>query len=168
MVSGPGAGAGSPPDEPAPKGAVPAEAGAVGAPDGPGAQDEPAGPGAGDESAGPARTGPDGADGPGRPGGPDAAGGPDTGDAPGAAGGGTDEAGRAGLSDRDQAVLGLARRTWQQPGAKERAIREHLGMSPTRYYQLLNALLDNPAALARDPVTVNRLRRMRDARRRRR
>ncbi|TXS57743.1 DUF3263 domain-containing protein [Streptomyces sp. t39] len=53
-------------------------------------------------------------------------------------------------------------------GAKERAIREQLGMSPVRYYQLLNALLDDRRALAHDPVTVNRLRRVRDARRSRR
>lgn len=79
---------------------------------------------------------------------------------------GTDEGGR--LSERDRAVLGIERRTWPGPGAKERAIRERLGISPTRYYQLLNALLDDPEALAHDPVTVNRLRRRRDARRERR
>ncbi|WP_189131749.1 DUF3263 domain-containing protein [Wenjunlia tyrosinilytica] len=78
------------------------------------------------------------------------------------------EPARGGLSDRDRAVLDLARRTWSRPGAKERAIREQLGMSPTRYYQVLNALLDTPDALEHDPVTVNRLRRMRDARRSRR
>ncbi|MDT0441980.1 DUF3263 domain-containing protein [Streptomyces johnsoniae] len=76
--------------------------------------------------------------------------------------------GRAGLSDRDRAVLAVERRSWPGPGAKERAIRERLGMSPTRYYQLLNALLDDPRALAHDPVTVNRLRRLREARRGRR
>jgi hypothetical protein len=54
------------------------------------------------------------------------------------------------------------------PGVKERAIREELGMSPTRYYQALNALLDDPAALAHAPVTVNRLRRLREERRSRR
>jgi hypothetical protein len=80
-----------------------------------------------------------------------------------------DEAGAPrSLSDRDRAVLDLAGRTWQRPGAKERAIRERLGISPTRYYQLLNALLDRPEALAHDPVTVNRLRRMREDRRSRR
>ncbi|WP_370420706.1 DUF3263 domain-containing protein [Streptomyces sp. QH1-20] len=73
-----------------------------------------------------------------------------------------------GLSDRDRAVLALERRTWPGPGAKERAVREQLGITPTRYYQLLNALLDDPRALAHDPVTVNRLRRVRDARRERR
>jgi hypothetical protein len=72
------------------------------------------------------------------------------------------------LTDRDRAVLGMERRTWAGPGAKERAIREQLGISPTRYYQLLNALLDDPLALAHDPVTVNRLRRIRESRRRNR
>ncbi|MGW7056701.1 DUF3263 domain-containing protein [Streptomyces sp. NPDC054887] len=74
----------------------------------------------------------------------------------------------AGLCERDRAVLGVERRSWPGPGAKERAIREQLGISPTRYYQLLNILLDDPRALAHDPVTVNRLRRVRDARRERR
>ncbi|MEV4333220.1 DUF3263 domain-containing protein [Streptomyces sp. NPDC049597] len=72
------------------------------------------------------------------------------------------------LTERECAVLGVERRSWAGPGAKERAIREQLGMSPVRYYQLLNALLDDPRALAHDPVTVNRLRRVRDARRSRR
>lgn len=74
----------------------------------------------------------------------------------------------AGLSERDLAVLAVERRGWPGPGAKERAIRERLGLSPTRYYQLLNALLDDPRALEHDPVTVNRLRRIRDERRERR
>ncbi|MDT0343311.1 DUF3263 domain-containing protein [Streptomyces litchfieldiae] len=76
--------------------------------------------------------------------------------------------GADGLSDRDRAVLAVERRAWPGPGTKERAIRERLGISPTRYYQLLNALLDDPLALAHDPVMVNRLRRVREARRRRR
>ncbi|MFE7751603.1 DUF3263 domain-containing protein [Streptomyces sp. NPDC057428] len=72
------------------------------------------------------------------------------------------------LSDQAYAVLAMERRSWSGPGAKERAIREELDMSPVRYYQLLNALLDDRRALAEDPVTVNRLRRVRDARRGRR
>jgi hypothetical protein len=71
----------------------------------------------------------------------------------------------AGLSERDRAVLALERRPWPGPGAKERAVREQLGMSPTRYYQLLSALLDDPRALAHDPLTVNRLRRVRQSHR---
>lgn len=72
------------------------------------------------------------------------------------------------LSEQDRAVLAVERASWPGPGAKERAIREDLGISPTRYYQLLNALLDDPRALAHDPVTVNRLRRVREAQRERR
>jgi Protein of unknown function (DUF3263) len=70
-----------------------------------------------------------------------------------------------GLSPREQGVLALERRGWASAGAKERAVREELGLAPVRYYQLLNALLDDPRALAHDPVTVNRLRRIREARR---
>lgn len=72
------------------------------------------------------------------------------------------------LTDRDRAVLGLEARQWRTPGAKEAAIREELGLAPVRYYQLLNGLLDRPAALAHDAVLVNRLRRLRELRRARR
>ncbi|GGS07630.1 hypothetical protein GCM10010269_53220 [Streptomyces humidus] len=70
-----------------------------------------------------------------------------------------------GLGARERGVLALERRGFAGAGAKERAIREELDLSPVRYYQLLNALLDDPRALAHDPVTVNRLRRVREARR---
>ncbi|MFF9913768.1 DUF3263 domain-containing protein [Streptomyces sp. NPDC013457] len=70
-------------------------------------------------------------------------------------------AGDARLGERERAVLAVERRSWPGPGAKERAVREQLGLSATRYYQLLNALLDDPRALRHDPVTVNRLRRVR-------
>ncbi|MFF3552509.1 DUF3263 domain-containing protein [Streptomyces tsukubensis] len=93
---------------------------------------------------------------------PDAAGSPAADSAPAAVPSG------ALLPDRDRAVLAMERRSWSGPGAKERAVREQLGMSPVRYYQLLNALLDDPRALAHDPVTVNRLRRVRDEKRTRR
>ncbi|MFD6436471.1 DUF3263 domain-containing protein [Streptomyces venezuelae] len=78
---------------------------------------------------------------------------------------GPDPEGPSGLSARDRAVLALERRQWPGPGAKERAIREELGMVPVRYYQILNALLDDTRALAHDPITVNRLRRVRESRR---
>ena len=72
------------------------------------------------------------------------------------------------LTDRDRAVLALEARHWRTPAAKEAAIREELDLAPVRYYQLLNGLLDRAAALAHDPVLVNRLRRLRDQRRARR
>lgn len=69
------------------------------------------------------------------------------------------------LSDLELQVLDFERRRWNQPGAKEDAIRRTFpGLSTTRYYQLLNSLLDNPAALAAEPVLVNRLRRLRASR----
>ncbi len=73
--------------------------------------------------------------------------------------------GEHALGRRERDILALERRGFSGPGAKERAIREELGLSPVRYYQLLNALLDDTRALAHDPVTVNRLRRIREARR---
>jgi hypothetical protein len=69
------------------------------------------------------------------------------------------------LSERELAVLALEARQWRTAGAKERAVREQLDISPTRYYQLLNGLLDRQEALAHDPVLVNRLRRTRAAKR---
>ena len=72
----------------------------------------------------------------------------------------------ATLSDRDQAILAFERQWWKYAGAKEQAIRELFDMSPARYYQVLNALLDDPAALANDPMLVKRLRRMRSERQR--
>jgi hypothetical protein len=67
----------------------------------------------------------------------------------------------AGLTPLQQSILDFERQWWRQPGAKEQAIRDTFEMSPTRYYQSLNGLLDHPAALRYDPVLVNRLQRMR-------
>ena len=65
------------------------------------------------------------------------------------------------LSERDRKVLEFESAWWQYPGPKDRAIREYLGISATRYYQILRRLADDPAALAADPLTVRRLRRTR-------
>ncbi|MCC2322539.1 DUF3263 domain-containing protein [Cellulomonas xiejunii] len=77
-----------------------------------------------------------------------------------------DERGSDGLSPRDREVLAFERQWWKYAGAKEQAVRELFDMSATRYYQLLNALIDDPAALAHDPMLVKRLRRMRSSRQR--
>lgn len=68
------------------------------------------------------------------------------------------------LTPRDQQLLEFERQWWRYAGAKEQAIRDLFDMSATRYYQVLNALLDDPAAMAFDPMLVKRLRRMRAAR----
>jgi len=65
------------------------------------------------------------------------------------------------LTEHQRAILDFERQWWRQPGAKEQAIRDNFEMSPTRYYQILNGLLDLPQALNYDPTLVNRLLRMR-------
>lgn len=68
------------------------------------------------------------------------------------------------LSDRDQAMLEFERQWWKFAGSKEEAIRQKFDMSGTRYFQILNELIDRPEALAADPLLVKRLRRMRSSR----
>ena len=70
------------------------------------------------------------------------------------------------LSDREREILAFERQWWKYAGAKEQAVRELFDMSATRYYQVLNALIDRPDALAFDPMLVKRLRRMRESRQR--
>lgn len=70
------------------------------------------------------------------------------------------------LSQRDRDILGFERQWWKFAGAKEQAVREKFDMSSTRYYQVLNALIDRPESLAFDPLLVRRLRRLRAARQR--
>jgi len=72
------------------------------------------------------------------------------------------------LDDRSREILDFEREGWKLTIAKERAIRERFGFSAARYHQLLHRIMDSPAALAYDPMLVRRLRRVRDARRRRR
>lgn len=68
------------------------------------------------------------------------------------------------LEERDLAILEFENRWWQHAGQKEEAVRAAFGFSPTRYYQLLGALIDSPAALMHDPLLVKRLQRLRDTR----
>ena len=70
------------------------------------------------------------------------------------------------LSERDMRLLAFERGTWRTAGGKEQAIVEVLGISATRYYQLLNELIDSPDALKFDPVLVKRLRAQRARRQR--
>lgn len=70
------------------------------------------------------------------------------------------------LSDRDRAILDFEGSWWTQPGPKEAAIRARLGMSPSRYRQLLAVLVDSDEAAVAAPLVVRRLRRERDRRRR--
>ncbi len=72
------------------------------------------------------------------------------------------------ISDRDAQILTFEREWWKHAGNKEEAVREHFDLSPTRYYQLLNRIIDDEVALAHDPMLVKRLRRLRAQRQRQR
>ncbi len=82
------------------------------------------------------------------------------------------------LADREREILDFERTWWHdidagasedgQPAktSKSAVIKHRLALSPSRYYRLLQAVLDNPAAMAYDPLVVRRIRRERLARRR--
>lgn len=65
------------------------------------------------------------------------------------------------LTERELALLDFERQWWKQPGSKEQAVRDRFGMSSTRYYQLVNALVEREPAMRHDPMLVKRLRRAR-------
>lgn len=69
-----------------------------------------------------------------------------------------------GLTLREREMLAFERQWWKYAGAKDQAIRELFEMSPTRYYQLVNRLLDKREAMQADPMLVKRLRRLRSGR----
>lgn len=68
------------------------------------------------------------------------------------------------MTPQQAAILSLERRWYRTPGMKEADIREEIGVSATRYYQLLTRILDTQEALESDPILVHRLRRIRDQR----
>ncbi len=70
------------------------------------------------------------------------------------------------LSERDREIIAFERQWWKYAGAKEQAIKDLFDMSATRYYQVLNSLIDSQSALEHDPMLIKRLRRMRAARQR--
>jgi len=70
------------------------------------------------------------------------------------------------LNAEDRHILEFEGSWWTRPGAKATAIRERLGISPTRYYRRLGELVDTTEALHHAPLVVRRLRRRRHERRR--
>ena len=69
------------------------------------------------------------------------------------------------LTDRDYAILDFERSAWKSNDTKQKAIRNTFSISPARYYQLLDALIDKPEAVNFDPMVVKRLQRARKLRR---
>jgi hypothetical protein len=70
------------------------------------------------------------------------------------------------LSEKDIQILDFEAGWWQFPEPKDRAIRDYLGMSSTRYYQALRRLVDDDEAARRYPLVVKRLRKMKEDRKR--
>ena len=68
------------------------------------------------------------------------------------------------LDDLDREILEFERDWVEHVGAKETAVRERFDLTTTRYHQLLNKIVDLPAAEAHAPRLVRRLRRRRAAR----
>jgi hypothetical protein len=73
---------------------------------------------------------------------------------------------RMGLSERDWAILEFEGSWWTVPGSKEAAIKARIGISPTRYREILAGLMDSTEAEDAAPLLIRRLRRERDRRRR--
>jgi Protein of unknown function (DUF3263) len=67
-------------------------------------------------------------------------------------------------TDADTAIPEFEDLWWRTAAAKEDTIREQLGLTPVRYYVRLCHLLNSEAAVAYDPVLINRLRRIARAR----
>jgi hypothetical protein len=68
------------------------------------------------------------------------------------------------LSDLDREILAFEEDWVTHAGAKDTAVRERFDLTPAGYHQLLNRIIDNPAAEAHAPRLVRRLRRLRSAR----
>lgn len=68
------------------------------------------------------------------------------------------------LSQEQRAMLDFEREHWRYPAGKETEVRRRFDLSLVGYQKSLNALLDEPSALAYAPSTVRRLRRLRQKR----
>jgi len=71
---------------------------------------------------------------------------------------------KSGLTELESKILEFERTWWRHAGAKESSIKELFNLTPPAYYQLLNNLIDRPAALMAEPLLVKRLLRLRDQR----
>lgn len=70
------------------------------------------------------------------------------------------------LSELELRILEFEHRWYRHRGEKHVALSREFGISPIRYFQILNQIIDKPEAVVLEPTLVNRLRRMRDSRRR--
>lgn len=71
----------------------------------------------------------------------------------------------AEFTDEHRAILDFERSWWKYAGAKEAEVHARFAMTATRYYQVLNWVIDQPEAIVHDPLTTRRLQRLRDQQR---
>lgn len=76
---------------------------------------------------------------------------------------GTETIAGAPLAERHKRILDFEREWGHRTSPKEEAVLEEFGLTAARYYQILNAVIDLPAAIVYDPMLVRRLQRVRDA-----
>jgi hypothetical protein len=69
----------------------------------------------------------------------------------------------AELTVRHREMLAFEAQWWRHDVGRETAIWQLFGISPTRYRQILNVVIEWPEALEADPLLVRRLRRARAA-----
>lgn len=63
------------------------------------------------------------------------------------------------MTELEHQIMRFEQRWWRLAGSKDAAIRDELGLTPTRYYQLLHQLIARADVHATYPALVNRLRR---------
>lgn len=68
----------------------------------------------------------------------------------------------AELTDTHRRIIDFERAWYRYLGAKAQAVRTTFGHNLVRHAQIVNWLLDQPEAEAYDPITVRRLRRLRE------
>lgn len=71
-----------------------------------------------------------------------------------------------GLTERERAIVDFEREWWLHGGRKDDVIRARFTCAPSSYYRALLAVIERDDAVEYDPLTVKRLRRRRDERRR--
>ena len=76
----------------------------------------------------------------------------------------TNDLASSGLTQLESQILEFERTWWRHAGAKESSIKELFNLTPPAYYQMLNNLIDRPAALMAEPLLVKRLLRVRQQR----
>lgn len=61
------------------------------------------------------------------------------------------------LTDHEKAMLDLATEHFRYAGSLDTAAMDRFGMTPTRYWQEMNRIIETEAALAYRPAAVQRL-----------